>query len=144
MYYCRAVRIHIVCQVHLTDVIGMGMAATGKFIATCNDKTELLIWSLKGEVWSIKSLFSSLKLNFKFGRFLPSWTPATTWPIAQKSHRVEGFLYLFNEWSSYECALELLNPASYLDALPLIFILQVCCYIWIHPWCESLGSEVFT
>ena len=43
------------CQVHLTDVIGMGMAATGKFIATCNDKTELLIWSLKGEVWGIKS-----------------------------------------------------------------------------------------
>jgi len=37
-------------KVHLTDVIGMGMAATGKFIATCNDKTELLIWSLKGEV----------------------------------------------------------------------------------------------
>ena len=21
---------------------------------------------------------------------------------------------------------------------------QVCCYIWIHSWCESLGSEVFT
>ena len=35
---------------HLTDVIGMGMAATGKFIATCNDKTELLVWSLKGDV----------------------------------------------------------------------------------------------
>merc|ERR1712147_73676 len=37
-------------KVHLTDVIGMGMAATGKFIATCNDKTELLVWSLKGDV----------------------------------------------------------------------------------------------
>ena len=47
------------CQVHLTDVIGMGMAATGKFIATCNDKTELLVWNLKGEVWVTKKWFQS-------------------------------------------------------------------------------------
>jgi len=35
---------------HETDIVGMGIAANGKYIATCNDKTELIIWSLKGEV----------------------------------------------------------------------------------------------
>lgn len=35
---------------HQTDIIGMGISATGKFIATCSDKTDLIVWSLKGEV----------------------------------------------------------------------------------------------
>jgi len=35
---------------HETDIIGMGISATGKYIATCSDKTDLIIWSLKGEV----------------------------------------------------------------------------------------------
>jgi len=35
---------------HKTDIIGMGISATGKFIATCSDKTDLIVWSLKGEV----------------------------------------------------------------------------------------------
>ena len=35
---------------HKTDIIGMGISATGKFIATCSDKTDLIVWNLKGEV----------------------------------------------------------------------------------------------
>jgi len=35
---------------HQTDIIGMGISATGRFIATCSDKTELIVWNLKGEV----------------------------------------------------------------------------------------------
>merc|ERR1712142_106395 len=35
---------------HQTDIIGMGISATGKFIATCSDKTELIVWNLKGDV----------------------------------------------------------------------------------------------
>jgi len=35
---------------HETDIIGLGIAANGKFIATCSDKTDLLLWSLKGDV----------------------------------------------------------------------------------------------
>eukprot|EP00092_Neocalanus_flemingeri_P108238 GFUD01138988.1.p1 GENE.GFUD01138988.1~~GFUD01138988.1.p1 ORF type:complete len:282 (+),score=104.20 GFUD01138988.1:69-914(+) len=35
---------------HQTDIIGMGISATGKFIATCSDATDLIVWSLKGEV----------------------------------------------------------------------------------------------
>jgi len=35
---------------HQTDIIGMGISANGKFIATCSDKTDLLVWSLKGDV----------------------------------------------------------------------------------------------
>jgi WD40 repeat protein len=35
---------------HETDIIGLGIAANGKFIATCTDKTDLIVWSLKGDV----------------------------------------------------------------------------------------------
>ena len=35
---------------HKTDIIGMGISATGKYIATCSDATDLIVWSLKGEV----------------------------------------------------------------------------------------------
>lgn len=35
---------------HETDIIGLGIAATGKFIATCSDKTDMIIWNLKGEI----------------------------------------------------------------------------------------------
>ena len=37
-------------QIHKTDTIGMGISSSGKFIATCSDKTDLIIWNLKGEV----------------------------------------------------------------------------------------------
>ena len=35
---------------HKTDTIGMGISPSGKFIASCNDKTELIIWNLKGDI----------------------------------------------------------------------------------------------
>jgi len=35
---------------HETDIIGMGIASTGRFIITCSDKTDLIVWDLKGEV----------------------------------------------------------------------------------------------
>ena len=35
---------------HDTDVIGLGIAASGRFIATCSDKTDLIVWSLKGDI----------------------------------------------------------------------------------------------
>ena len=35
---------------HKTDTIGMGISPSGKFIASCNDKTELNIWNLKGDI----------------------------------------------------------------------------------------------
>ncbi|KAH1015728.1 hypothetical protein HUJ04_007070 [Dendroctonus ponderosae] len=34
---------------HETDVIGMGIASNGKFIMTCSNKTDMIIWDLKGE-----------------------------------------------------------------------------------------------
>jgi len=35
---------------HKTDTVGMGISPSGKFIASCNDKTELIIWNLKGDI----------------------------------------------------------------------------------------------
>jgi len=35
---------------HETDIIGLGISSTGKYIATCSDKTELILWNLKGDV----------------------------------------------------------------------------------------------
>jgi len=35
---------------HTTDIIGLDIASNGRFIATCSDKTDLIIWSLKGDV----------------------------------------------------------------------------------------------
>lgn len=35
---------------HDTDIIGLGIAASGRFIATCSDKTDLIVWSLKGDI----------------------------------------------------------------------------------------------
>lgn len=37
---------------HDTDVVGMGIAATGQYVMSCSDKTTLIIWNLKGEVLS--------------------------------------------------------------------------------------------
>lgn len=39
----------ILFQAHETDVIGMGIASSGKFIMTCSNKTDMVIWDLKGE-----------------------------------------------------------------------------------------------
>jgi len=35
---------------HETDVVGLGFAATGQFVMSCDDKTTLIIWSIRGEV----------------------------------------------------------------------------------------------
>lgn len=32
------------------DVIGFGIASNGKFIMTCSNKTDLIVWNLKGEI----------------------------------------------------------------------------------------------
>ena len=37
-------------QLHKSDTIGMGISSNGKFIATCSDKTDLILWNLKGDV----------------------------------------------------------------------------------------------
>jgi len=35
---------------HTTDIIGLDIASNGRFIATCSDKTDLIIWNLRGDV----------------------------------------------------------------------------------------------
>ena len=35
---------------HKTDTIGMGISSSGRFLASCSDKTELIIWNLKGDI----------------------------------------------------------------------------------------------
>jgi len=35
---------------HTTDTVGLGISREGKFIATCSDKTDLIVWSIKGDV----------------------------------------------------------------------------------------------
>ncbi|XP_059140998.1 transducin beta-like protein 2 [Physella acuta] len=35
---------------HKTDIIGVGIASSGKFIMTCSGDTTIIIWDLKGEV----------------------------------------------------------------------------------------------
>ncbi|KAJ8965115.1 hypothetical protein NQ314_004340 [Rhamnusium bicolor] len=34
---------------HETDVIGMGIASNGRYIMTCSNKTDMVIWDLKGQ-----------------------------------------------------------------------------------------------
>ncbi|XP_018570810.1 transducin beta-like protein 2 isoform X3 [Anoplophora glabripennis] len=36
-------------KAHETDVIGMGIASNGRFIMTCSNKTDLVLWDLKGQ-----------------------------------------------------------------------------------------------
>ncbi|XP_023345836.1 transducin beta-like protein 2 [Eurytemora carolleeae] len=35
---------------HTTDIIGLDIASNGRFIATCSDKTDLILWNLRGEI----------------------------------------------------------------------------------------------
>ena len=49
---------------HKTDTIGMGISPSGKFIASCNDKTELIIWSLKGDI--LEKIGQSQVFSFNF------------------------------------------------------------------------------
>ncbi|KAJ8922903.1 hypothetical protein NQ315_001445 [Exocentrus adspersus] len=36
-------------KTHETDIIGMGIASNGRFIMTCSNKTDLVLWDLKGQ-----------------------------------------------------------------------------------------------
>ena len=85
---------------HLTDVIGMGIAATGKFIATCNDKTELLIWSLKGAVCGSLKSGSSLRLNFNYWQVLAKLDTCHNLTYCSKVSPCGRFLYFCNELTS--------------------------------------------
>lgn len=33
----------------MDDVVGMDIAVSGRFIMTCSEKTDLVLWDLKGE-----------------------------------------------------------------------------------------------
>ena len=35
---------------HKTDTVGMGISPSGRFLASCSDKTDLRVWSLRGEI----------------------------------------------------------------------------------------------
>jgi len=35
---------------HKTDTVGMGISPSGRFLASCSDKTDLIVWSLRGEI----------------------------------------------------------------------------------------------
>jgi len=35
---------------HETDTVGMGISPSGRFLASCSDKTDLIVWSLRGEI----------------------------------------------------------------------------------------------
>ncbi|KAG5891305.1 hypothetical protein JTB14_002866 [Gonioctena quinquepunctata] len=37
-------------KVHETDVIGMGIASSGRFIMSCSNKTDMVLWDLKGQI----------------------------------------------------------------------------------------------
>jgi hypothetical protein len=37
-------------QAHETDVVGMGIASNGKYIISCSNKTDLVVWDLKGQI----------------------------------------------------------------------------------------------
>lgn len=36
-------------QLHEDDIIGLGIACNGKFIMSCSNKTDLIVWDLKGQ-----------------------------------------------------------------------------------------------
>jgi WD40 repeat protein len=37
-------------KAHETDVVGMGIASNGKYIISCSNKTDLVVWDLKGQI----------------------------------------------------------------------------------------------
>ncbi|XP_074036178.1 transducin beta-like protein 2 isoform X4 [Leptinotarsa decemlineata] len=37
-------------KIHETDIIGMGIASNGRYIMSCSNKTDMVIWDLKGQV----------------------------------------------------------------------------------------------
>jgi len=39
----------IVFQLHADDVVGLGIACNGKYMMSCSEKNDLVVWDLKGE-----------------------------------------------------------------------------------------------
>lgn len=39
----------VLLQVHENDVIGFGISTNGKFMMSCSNKTDMVIWDLKGQ-----------------------------------------------------------------------------------------------
>ena len=35
---------------YVNVILGMGISPSGRFLASCSDKTELIVWSLRGEI----------------------------------------------------------------------------------------------
>ncbi|CAG9767198.1 unnamed protein product [Ceutorhynchus assimilis] len=72
---------------HDTDVIGMGIASNGKFIMTCSNKTDMIVWDLKGEKLAKLDTFLMSTECAKIspcGRFIVAsgFTPeAKTWEV---------------------------------------------------------------
>jgi len=60
-------------SLHETDIVGLGIASTGRFIITCSDKTDLIVWDLKGEVLARLDTYHNLTYCAKVspcGRFV--------------------------------------------------------------------------
>jgi len=58
---------------HQTDIVGLGIASTGRFIISCSDKTDLIVWDLKGEVLARVDTYHNLTYCAKVspcGRFV--------------------------------------------------------------------------
>ncbi|XP_066153049.1 transducin beta-like protein 2 [Euwallacea fornicatus] len=74
-------------KAHETDVIGMDIASNGKFIMTCSNKTDLVIWDLKGDQLAKVDTFLMSTTCAKIspcGRFVVAsgFTPeAKTWEV---------------------------------------------------------------
>nr|CAI5860222.1 unnamed protein product [Callosobruchus analis] len=75
---------------HETDVIGMGIASNGKYIMTCSNKTDMVIWDLKGQKLAVIDTYlmntTCAKLS-PCGRFVVAsgFTPeARVWEVIFK------------------------------------------------------------
>lgn len=74
-------------KAHDTDIVGMGIATNGKFIMTCSNKTDLVLWDLKGEKLATVDTFLMSTTCAKIspcGRFVVAsgFTPeAKTWEV---------------------------------------------------------------
>ncbi|XP_060521662.1 transducin beta-like protein 2 isoform X2 [Cylas formicarius] len=86
--FLTATKAHTFPKVHETDVVGMGIASNGKFMMTCSNKTDVVVWDLKGE---ILAKFDSYLMNnicakiSPCGRFIVAsgFTPeAKVWEVA--------------------------------------------------------------
>ncbi|KAF7284587.1 hypothetical protein GWI33_021869 [Rhynchophorus ferrugineus] len=74
-------------KAHNSDIIGLDIASNGKFIMTCSNKTDMIIWDLKGEKLAVLDTFLMNTTCAKIspcGRFIVAsgFTPeAKTWEV---------------------------------------------------------------